>query len=402
MSIYAGKMKNRPRHVYREVLNELEQQPDNSGYLTTLRNFIKRLIGSAKTGDFRKMKLVLPTVFHEFFSPAEIERETADLIKLRERRNARTRMIYPHCSEEFSLTPEFLDAAFDNTNFPLFDKKTRIYTIGSCFARNIATYLGEAGYNTGTFNLVEDINAPSANAQLLELAASKIGPRRWNYIKEWLVILGRDEDQWEAEDNNLDDLRAEISAARVVIITLGTTLDFRLPGEGGAITHPPKFLLANSEDPVSRESVTASMKSVGAALVPNNYHQTFSHIQRIKDAIRKINPDCWVIFTVSPVPLDIAQGAVTSIRSAIELDCISKSTIRAALASFMEIYGQEQDPRVLYFPSYEIVRWVGSMMNYPLFGAEDAASRHVSEQVLEAVYQTFLRRHGAPEGEVVR
>jgi hypothetical protein len=47
--------------------------------------------------------------------------------------------------------------------------------------------------------------------------------------------------------------------------------------------------------------------------------------------------------------------------------------------------GISTDSKVHYLPSFEIVRWIAPVVGIPVFGAEDAASRHVSSAVLNAV-----------------
>src|SRR4030095_15183101 len=103
------------------------------------------------------------------------------------------------------------------------------------------------------------------------------------------------------------------------------------------------------------------------------------------------------ILTLSPVPLDSAIGIKKTMPyGAIELDCISKSTLRAALH---EVVSQvaATDRKLHYFPSYEIVRWIGPMLAEPTFGAEDASSRHVSSHVLDGVYAYFIRKYGGSD-----
>ena len=43
------------------------------------------------------------------------------------------------------------------------------------------------------------------------------------------------------------------------------------------------------------------------------------------------------------------------------------------------------DKKVFYLPSYEIVRWIAPVATVPIFGVEYAASRHVSNIVLNSV-----------------
>ena len=43
------------------------------------------------------------------------------------------------------------------------------------------------------------------------------------------------------------------------------------------------------------------------------------------------------------------------------------------------------DKKVYYLTSYEIIRWIAPMIGLPVFGIEDASSRHVSNIYLNTV-----------------
>jgi hypothetical protein len=134
------------------------------------------------------------------------------------------------------------------------------------------------------------------------------------------------------------------------------------------------------------------LRQVGAELRLGTFEETKTAINRLYRSVRAINPAAPIVFTLSPVPIDSVLGIHKPLPyGAIETDCISKSTLRVAIAELLPAW---DNASVHYFPSYEIVRWVGAMLDIPIFGAQDAASRHVSEEILNAVYAFFLRKHG--------
>jgi hypothetical protein len=102
-------------------------------------------------------------------------------------------------------------------------------------------------------------------------------------------------------------------------------------------------------------------------------------ISGVINALRVINPRLKIIFTLSPVPL----ARTFEFDSAIVADCVSKSIIRAALH---ETLATEQ---AYYFPSFEIVRWVGAHRG-DCFAEEDGLTRHVSEKYIEAIISSFI------------
>ena len=118
----------------------------------------------------------------------------------------------------------------------------------------------------------------------------------------------------------------------------------------------------------------------------STFSETKSHIKNIHKFVRKLAPKATLIFTVSPVPIDSVLGITDPLNlNAIEIDCISKSTIRTALYEVMNSSEIIKDDNLFYLPSYEIVKWVAPVTGLPIFGNEDAASRHVSNDILNSV-----------------
>ena len=118
----------------------------------------------------------------------------------------------------------------------------------------------------------------------------------------------------------------------------------------------------------------------------STFNETKKYITNIYHLIRGLTPDTTIIFTVSPVPIDSVLGISDPLNlNAIEIDCISKSTIRSALYEVMSDIKISLDKNLFYLPSYEIVRWVAPLTGIPIFGNEDAASRHVSNDILNSV-----------------
>jgi len=73
---------------------------------------------------------------------------------------------------------------------------------------------------------------------------------------------------------------------------------------------------------------------------------------------------------------------------------VSKTTLRAALHEVMQ---ESRPEEVYYWPSFEIVRWLGGHTTLPAFGTDDAVSRHVSNWMVEVIVDRFSRHlFGAP------
>ena len=100
--------------------------------------------------------------------------------------------------------------------------------------------------------------------------------------------------------------------------------------------------------------------------------------------IRKENPNCKFVFSLSPVPL----AATLENRSAMEADCLSKSILRVAVEQLL----QNVDG-CIYWPSFEIVRWLAAYIP-GMYGDEDSSTRHVSERVVRTIIRAFLQTYG--------
>ena len=68
-------------------------------------------------------------------------------------------------------------------------------------------------------------------------------------------------------------------------------------------------------------------------------------------------------------------------------DCVSKSILRVAL----DEYFRKHNPKnVYYWPSFEMVRWVGPHIEVPtLF--EDNTTRHVNNSIVSIIIDNFVK-----------
>jgi hypothetical protein len=93
--------------------------------------------------------------------------------------------------------------------------------------------------------------------------------------------------------------------------------------------------------------------------------------------IRRINPDCHIILTVSPVPLRATFRPLNVVTA----NAQSKATLIGAVHQAIE---SAEDSRVHYFPSYEIV----TVMTANPFKPDN---RHIRPGVLKRVMDVFVR-----------
>ena len=300
--------------------------------------------------------------------------------------------VYPHSSDEFSLDQDFLHFSFCKKSLPTFSKDDTVFTVGSCFARNFATFLETKDINVSHFSQSEDLNSPGSNSSLLKFASS-INTHETKQvvldeiIKFWGAHLNKDqlEKHFVKIAQRLIAVNQSASTATKIIVTLGNIIDFYWTDDNGNKKLMPKFLaLDANEDVEKRANLASILKKNGGDIHLSNFTQTKEHISIIYDSLRAMNKNADIIFTVSPVPIDNVIGLSKNSERAIEIDCISKSTIRAALHEAIFNFNSPKD-RAFYLPSFEIVRWIAPTTGMKIFGAEDASSRHVSNDILNTI-----------------
>jgi len=386
MDFYSGKSSSLPRLIYRRLFAKMKGG-------SSFEQAFQKELGKIDDSDFLKFTWTLPNFLKKQLPESSLNRlEVAISERRRKRPRVLVQSVFPHVADEFSLERTFLGEAFDVNKLPAFSSSDAIFTMGSCFARNFATYLSAQGVPAKNFGQAEDLNSPGSNHLLLSycsMARSNVLEDRlegeilnlWQGIDD--LSLSRLIDQHSSQ---LRKLREDISNASKLIVTLGNTIDYYRQADEREVLVPKFLAMSPSEDVNVRAGMASRLKKLGTYLRMSDTKETSSYINGIYSSIRSLNADCDIIFTVSPVPIDSVIGLQGVKLRSVEVDCVSKSTIRAA---FHEI--SHADPRMSadnklhYLPSFEIVRWIAPVTGVKVFGAEDAASRHVSNAVLNAV-----------------
>ena len=241
---------------------------------------------------------------------------------------------------------------------PRLDKAaTPVTTFGSCFAANLARMLKSAGVDATNLLIEESINSPLANRGFLAGLADPAG----------FEHAARLEKTYGSEF--LARARAQIAGARVVVLTLGVAPAFFHRGSGEFAFLEDYRVLLSEGLVVMRTPSVAETKAV---------------IKEVLALVRAINPSGRLYVTISPVPLI----GTAELSSALIADCISKTTLRASLHEALQEGGIAD---VHYWPSFEIVRWLGAHTTLPAFGADDNTSRHVSNWLVEMIVERFSR-----------
>lgn len=272
---------------------------------------------------------------------------------------------YPRAAKEFADLRHAIQK-YILTEFPdpeaMINPQTRVFTLGSCFAYNIAMGLRQQGVAAACVGYAEDINSTFANRYFLEW----IDAREHPLTKPFQEFFGADYRQ---------QILDSVTHADVVIISLGVA---------------PCFFNRQTGDfvPMLGSNFQVSLRLKECVFRTTTVSENVANLQAIVAVLRHLNPTVKVVITVSPVPLK----ATFERRSAVVADCISKSTLRVAAHEFQQI----EAGKVLYWPSFEIVRWFGGHFAQ-VFGNDDGSPFHVSQQVVNTIIECFIRTFGSVE-----
>lgn len=262
------------------------------------------------------------------------------------------KLVTDHIAIDLKRAPKFIS------------KTTRFFTMGSCFARNLAGSLVKGGFAAHHMEISEYINTTFANRVFVDwLNDAEIDAAIRDRIVE-LLPPG-----WSKE-NTLQIIKG----SDVFILTLGVAPAFFDRTTGDFVLPRPSAL--NSR--VLAEKYLFRTTSV---------KENVDNVLYLINFIRKIAPDIKVVVTVSPVPL----LASFEHESAVQADCLSKSTMRLVAH---EVVNNSSIANILYWPSFEVFRWAGSnASNY--YAADDGAAWHVSEEKVAGTIKAFVEMFSA-------
>ena len=251
---------------------------------------------------------------------------------------------------------------------PIIEADSVFMTFGSCFAQNLAERLREKGRTVYAEEIGEEVNSTYANRYLLDWVEGGATDDATAAIQEAYGPKMRER------------MRGRIAESDVYVITLGVAACFFRKTDG-------KFAFIVSKGPTANEHLYANhvMRTTTVEENVANIRATMETVTRLAKRRPKF------VLTVSPVPI----GGTTERPSAVVADCVSKSTLRVAADQICSDPGGHQ---VVYWPSFEIVRWLGPHFGsaHPqVFGADDGNSRHVSAWIIKLIIDMFLEHHSA-------
>lgn len=289
-----------------------------------------------------------------------------DLERLKGTKKAGKLARYPRSAAEFNdletVIEKYLLPEHENAQ-PIISRSTKTFSMGSCFAVNLSNKLKSLGVDADHVNYPEELNNTFANRFFLEWLRDGAVNAQTTRLHEFY-----------GEDYRAG-VKARIAASKVLIYSLGVAPCF-FDRESG------EFVLTLGEN------IQASLLMKQFDFKTTSVQQNVDNLRAIIELIREFNPDGYIVLTVSPVPLK----ATFERKSAITADCISKSTLRVACDEVMRL-GLE---RIIYWPSFEIVRWIGGHTG-PVFGEDDGSPFHPNDSLIRTVVATFLAVYGDME-----
>jgi len=262
------------------------------------------------------------------------------------------KLVKDHIAADLKREPKFIS------------KQTKFFTMGSCFARNLAGSLLRSGYAAHHMEISEYINTTFANRVFVDwLSDAAIDEAIRERIAE-LLPQG-----WSKEN-----MLKIIAESNVFILTLGVAPAFFDRATGEFVLPRPSALNSRVLAEKYRFRTTSVQENV-------------DNVRYLINFIRKIAPEIKIVVTVSPVPL----LASFEHESAVQADCLSKSTMRLVAH---EVVHNSKLANILYWPSFEIFRWAGSNASN-FYAADDGAAWHVSEEKVAGTIKTFVEMFSA-------
>ena len=249
----------------------------------------------------------------------------------------RRKNTYPRTNEEFLDLPKVIaDSILQPESLQHIRHDARIFLQGSCFAENLFDELKQANRPCFYNSFVEALNSPLANQRYFEGLLQDTG----------------------------NPILQHLASADVFVLTIGVAPCWYEKESDQFVMQPN---LKRIDDYVQR---TLSVKESSEALT------------RVFDLLYRINPGLTIVLTLSPVPL----ARTFEFDSAIVADCVSKSTLRAAIHETIAAYPGKKPT---YFPAFEIVRWAGAHAGNA-FG-DDGLPRHISKEYVKQIVASFLK-----------
>lgn len=235
--------------------------------------------------------------------------------------------------------------------------------IGSCFSDNIGARLrtammladvNPAGTVYNPMSIAATVNRIVNNEPVAGIDLFEQGGVWCSYDFHSRLSMPDKDATLQRMNRRIAAAHDHLASSRALIITLGTSIVYRLRSTGRVVANCHK--VAPSE--FSRE-----MSSTG---------EITRCLRAMVSQLQEFNSDLRIIFTVSPIR-HIADG--------LEQNALSKARLRVAVSEIIEEFGHE---KIEYFPAYEIM--LDDLRDYRFYASDMV---HPSDVAIEYIWQAF-------------
>ncbi len=250
-------------------------------------------------------------------------------------------------------------------NKPFINKADAITTFGSCFAAHITNFLKDHGYNVAGSKKKE-------NSYIIRCGEGMVNTFAILQQFEWAYENKQfSENLWFDSKGLMQEYLSDVKEStkknfldtKVFIITLGLSEIWYNKKNGDAFWRA-----------IPREKFDPECHGFKVSSVEENKR----NLEKIFKLIRTHRKDATIIFTLSPVPL----VATFRDKSCITANSVSKAILRAAVDEFLRYH--EQDKKLFYFPSYELV-------NHFFDNPYENDNRHIKPNVVKQLMDLFAK-----------
>lgn len=241
------------------------------------------------------------------------------------------------------------------------DYQSKVFSMGSCFAEHMSAQLEYFGFSTLTNPFGIIFNTISIQQLIKRIVHQEfytsedvfLHNELWQSFEIHSALSGTDQTSYLNECNQrLVSSKAFLQSATHFILTLGTSWVYRHKGHVVANCHK----VPNSH---FEKSLLSTAENTEA-------------LQQIIALVRQLNPNIQFLFTVSPVR-HIKDGYLEN--------QISKGNLLQAVYTSLQ-----EDEKVYYFPSYEIV--LDELRDYRFFAADLI---HPNALAIEYIWERFTQ-----------
>lgn len=263
--------------------------------------------------------------------------------------------------EQISYFNNFEDSV-DNIIFNQFyetvsglKKPSKFFTFGSCFAGNVALEMKKRRIDVESFCVGEEVNTTFSNVNLL----NHILGNATSYAKYYDDLLNK---------SDINYLRKRLINSDAMIFTLGVAPAF-FGRDGEFIPH-------------SSSNLKSLIKESNATYRISTVQENVEKLIQLKSLLQEKTAINKIFLTVSPIPI---SDSLLSRSIAVD-DAESKSILRVAAGEICRNYSEY----FIYFPSFEVFRWLACFRDQSGFGLDDGVARHANSDMVEKVVSAFL------------